>query len=60
MKIEVNDFTKIISKARFLENINICLEGGNIYGIIGRNGSGKTMFFRMILVLYYQHQGWLK
>lgn len=60
MKIEVNDFTKIISKAKVLENINICLEGGNIYGIIGRNGSGKTMFLRMISGLILPTSGMVK
>ncbi|OLS03262.1 ABC transporter ATP-binding protein [Tissierella creatinophila] len=60
MKIEVNDFTKIISKAKVLENINICLEGGNIYGIIGRNGSGKTMFLRMLCGLILPTSGMVK
>lgn len=31
-----------------LNDINLSLEKGKIYGIVGRNGSGKTMLFRTI------------
>ena len=31
-----------------LSDINLCLEEGKIYGIIGRNGSGKTMLMKCI------------
>lgn len=31
-----------------LNDINLSLEKGKIYGIVGRNGSGKTMLFRVI------------
>ncbi|MFD2408687.1 ABC transporter ATP-binding protein [Paenibacillus rhizoplanae] len=48
MKIEVTNFTKTIGKVNILENINVYLESDNIYGIVGKNGSGKTMFLRMI------------
>ncbi|WP_289137377.1 ABC transporter ATP-binding protein [uncultured Brevibacillus sp.] len=48
MKIEVKNFTKSIGKIKVLENINVSLKSGNIYGIVGKNGSGKTMFLRMI------------
>lgn len=48
MKIEVKNFSKSIGKIKVLENINVCLNSGNIYGVVGKNGSGKTMFLRMI------------
>lgn len=60
MNIEVNDFTKVIRCIKVLENINISLEGGNIYGIIGKNGSGKTMFLRMISGLILPTSGGVK
>ena len=31
-----------------LENLNLTLESGKIYGLIGRNGAGKTTFARGI------------
>lgn len=36
-------------KGQFLlKDINLSLEKGKIYGIVGRNGSGKTMLFRAV------------
>ncbi|NKF07208.1 ATP-binding cassette domain-containing protein [Clostridium gasigenes] len=46
--IEINNLDKKIKENLILSNINLKLEKGNIYGIIGRNGSGKTMLFRAI------------
>lgn len=37
-----------IKKTRILENINVSFEDGYIYGIIGRNGCGKTMLMKCI------------
>lgn len=34
-----------------LENINITIEQSGIYGVIGKNGQGKTTFFKCILGL---------
>jgi len=48
MVIEVKDLTKIIKGTTVLEDINLHFESGNIYGIVGRNGSGKTMLLRAI------------
>ena len=46
--IEINNLSKYISGKLILENINLHLEDGYVYGFIGRNGSGKTMLFRSI------------
>ena len=43
MKIEINNLSKTLDNNIILDNINMILESGNIYGYIGRNGSGKTM-----------------
>ena len=48
MKIEVKNLSKKIKKRDILSNINITFESGKVYGIVGRNGSGKTMLFRAI------------
>lgn len=57
MKIEVSNFTKSIGKTNVLENVNVRLNSGNIYGIVGKNGSGKTMFLRMIAGLILPTKG---
>lgn len=48
MKLEANGITKRIRKKIILDNISISMNSGNIYGIVGRNGSGKTMLFRAL------------
>ena len=48
MNILVKNATKQIHKAMILDNVNLELTGGNIYGFQGPNGSGKTMLMRLI------------
>lgn len=57
MLIEIKNYTKKIRGATILEQINLCLESGNIYGFIGRNGSGKTMLLRAIAGLIRPTEG---
>ncbi|WP_059041945.1 ABC transporter ATP-binding protein [Paenibacillus rubinfantis] len=57
MKIEVTNFTKTIGKTNVLENISVTLNSGHIYGVVGKNGSGKTMFLRMISGLILPTEG---
>lgn len=40
--------SKTIGHDDVLKNISATFESGKIYGIFGRNGSGKTMLFRVI------------
>lgn len=46
--IYINNYTKRIHDKIILNNICLELEEGKIYGIVGKNGSGKTMFLRAI------------
>jgi len=46
MKIEIKNLSKKIKNNVILDNINVSFESGKVYGIVGRNGSGKTMLFR--------------
>lgn len=48
MKIEIKNATKTINRNKVLDDISMTLEGGNIYGFVGHNGSGKTMLLRAI------------
>lgn len=49
--IEIKNLTKRYGEAEVLSNINMKLESGKIYGLVGRNGSGKTMLMKHILGL---------
>ena len=48
MKIEINNVWKKIGRTEVLKDINLEFEGGKIYGLRGKNGSGKTMLMRAI------------
>ena len=55
--VKLTNVTKIIKKRTILSNINLTLEKGNIYGLYGRNGSGKTMLIRIISGLILPSSG---
>ncbi|MBU5591640.1 ABC transporter ATP-binding protein [Clostridium sp. MSJ-4] len=55
--IDINKLTKIIKGNTVLDNIDLKLDKGKIYGFIGRNGSRKTMLFRAICGLIIPTQG---
>ena len=57
MLIKVTNLSKTIKGNTVLDNINISLESGNIYGFVGKNGSGKTMLLRAIAGLIVPSDG---
>lgn len=57
MKVEVKDYSKIIKGKTILDHVNYSFTSGKIYGLYGRNGSGKTMLMRAIAGLIYPTQG---
>ena len=46
--IEVKNVSKNFRETRALDNISLDFERGKIHGIIGRNGSGKTVLMKCI------------
>lgn len=48
MYIRLSHVTKKIKKEILLDDISIELQGGMVYGLQGKNGSGKTMLMRAI------------
>lgn len=48
MKIEVNELTKKFNKKVALNNVTFCLDEPKIYGLLGRNGAGKTTFMDIL------------
>lgn len=57
MKIIAENIVKTIKKRTILDNICLNLESGNIYGLVGRNGCGKTMLFRALSGLMHIDSG---
>lgn len=48
MKLEVSGLSKSFGEKKILDDIDFSFESGKIYGLIGRNGAGKTTFFNSI------------
>ena len=46
--IEVKEVYKAFGKEQVLKNINFSIPSGSIYGVVGNNGSGKTVLMKCI------------
>lgn len=57
MKIEVKNLSKSFDKIEIIKNINITFESGKVYGLIGRNGSGKSVFLKLLCGFYKPTNG---
>lgn len=55
--IVISNLSKKLKGNMVLNNVNFTFEGGKIYGLQGRNGSGKTMLLRAISGLIYPTNG---
>lgn len=55
--LKLVNITKEIKKTLVLKDISYTFERGKIYGIVGGNGSGKTMLFRTIAGLIVPTKG---
>lgn len=55
--IEAKNYMKAINSNTVLDNIDLRLEKGKIYGLVGRNGCGKTMLIRAICGLITPDSG---
>jgi ABC-2 type transport system ATP-binding protein len=57
MKLELINVNKKFGDNLILNNVNLKLTDGNIYGFIGRNGSGKSVLFKIICGFYSPTSG---
>ena len=48
LKIEIKNLSKELDKNEILTDINLTMESGKIYGLVGRNGSGKSVLLKCI------------
>ncbi len=55
--IQIENLTKKFGEATVLNHISMNLEPGKIYGLVGRNGSGKTMLLKHILGFVHATSG---
>lgn len=52
MRIDVKNLSKEFNGIKVLDNVNLQFEEGKIYGLIGRNGSGKSVFLKILCNFY--------
>lgn len=57
MDIILKSVSKVINHMPVLDNVSYKFTAGNIYGVVGRNGSGKTMLLRTISGLLVPTRG---
>ncbi len=55
--IAVEKLTKRYGEAVVLDQVNVRFEKGRIYGLVGRNGSGKTMLLKSIMGFVLPQEG---
>lgn len=58
--VNIQNVKKKFGKEVILQDINLEVKRGKIYGIIGRNGSGKSVLFKLICGLLVPDYGTIK
>lgn len=58
--LQTNNLTKQYGNQIAVNNVNMTIEKGKIYGFIGQNGAGKTTLIRMITGLIHKTKGEIK
>jgi ABC-2 type transport system ATP-binding protein len=55
--IEINQLSFAYKKHKVLQNLSLSLKAGNIYGLLGKNGAGKSSLLYQICGLLFPQQG---
>ena len=58
--LELKNVSKFFGKRKVIDNLNLEVQEGEIYGFLGPNGSGKTTTIKMILRLLSNDSGEIK
>ena len=58
--LELKNVSKSFGKRKVIDNLNLEVQEGEIYGFLGPNGSGKTTTIKMILKLISSDSGEIK
>lgn len=58
--LEVKDLSISFGGLRAVDNFNVTIEKGQLYGLIGPNGAGKTTVFNLLTGVYKPDEGFIK
>ncbi len=57
MGINVSNISKSYNKVKALDQISFDVKSGELFGLIGPDGAGKTTLFRILTTLLIQDEG---
>ncbi len=57
MVLEFKDIRKSFGEKKVLKGINLVAEGGSAFGLLGRNGAGKTTSIRILMNVFPPNSG---
>lgn len=60
LSIEVNNVSKDFGKVKALDDISFSVQAGEIYGLVGTNGAGKTTFLKILSTILQPSKGNVK
>nr|WP_263325232.1 ABC transporter ATP-binding protein [Neobacillus sp. Marseille-Q6967] len=55
--ISLKNVRKVFDRFTAVENLNLTIDKGSIYGLIGSNGAGKTTLIKLLAGIYRQEKG---
>ena len=60
VSVELRDITKRFGETTAVEDLNLVIPQGALYGFIGPNGAGKTTAIRIMLSMLFPDSGDLR
>ena len=57
MKLELNNIEKSFGEKQVLKGVSLTAEGGKAFGLLGRNGAGKTTSIRILMNVFPANSG---
>lgn len=58
--LQTTNLSRQFGKKMAVNNVNMTIHKGDIYGFIGKNGAGKTTFMRLVLGTAFPTKGEIK
>ena len=55
--LQTTNLSRQFGKKMAVNNVNMTIHKGDIYGFIGKNGAGKTTFMRLVLGTAFPSKG---
>ena len=55
--IEIKGVTKVLGNKKVLDTINLTIEDGKVFGLVGVNGAGKSTLLRCLSGVYNTDSG---